>query len=104
MRKLILTAAASAAVTAALSFLPIGGAAAMTPGTAPGVRAAIAETDPSVSVYYRCRRGYYGYHRCHRRHYYGGYYGGYGYPGYYGYSSYYGNPYYGGYYRPRWGW
>jgi hypothetical protein len=125
MRKLILTAATSAAIAAGLSFLPIGGAAAMTPGTASGVRAAIAETNPSVSVAYGCRRGYYGYHRCHRRHYYGGYhrrhyyggyYGGYGYPGYYGYSSYYGDPYYGGYYRPgigvgigigvgpRWGW
>jgi hypothetical protein len=45
MRKLILATAASAAMTAA-SLLPIGGAEAMTPGTAAGVRAAIAQTSP----------------------------------------------------------
>lgn len=92
MRKWILTTAASSAMAAALSFLPMGGAQAMTPGAASGVRAAIAETSPVESV------------ACWRRHgrlvcrggpaYYGGYYPGYygggypyyggGYPGYYG--------------------
>ena len=117
MRKLMLTAAASSAMVAALSFLPMGGAQAMTPGTASGVRAAIAETSPVESVAcWRshgrlvCRRGpaYYG-------GYYPGYYGG-GYPYYGGYGGYPG--YYGGYgpgigiygpgigigIGPRWGW
>jgi hypothetical protein len=110
MRKLILATAASAAMTAA-SLLPIGGAEAMTPGTASGVRAAIAQTSPieSVRCWRRCvgcplicRRGYY------RGYYGGGYYGGY--PGYYG--GYYG-PGVGVYgpgvgigigIGPRWGW
>jgi hypothetical protein len=109
MRELILATAALAAMIAA-SFLPIGGAEAMTPGTASGVRAAIAQTSPveSIRCWRRCvgcplicRRGYY-------RGYYGGYYGGY--PGYYG--GYYG-PGVGVYgpgvgigigIGPRWGW
>src|SRR5262249_58118694 len=84
MRKLILATAASVAVTAA-SLLPIGGAEAMTPGTASGVRAAIAQTSPVESV--RCWRPCF---RCAlvcRRGYYRGYYGGYrpdGDPAYYG--------------------
>jgi hypothetical protein len=111
MRKLILATAVSAAMTAAF-LLPIGGAEAMTPGTASGVRAAIAQTSPveSVRCWRRCvgcplicRRGYY-------PGYYGGYYGAYGYPGYYG--GYYG-PGVGIYgpgvgigigIGPRWGW
>jgi hypothetical protein len=117
MRKLILATAASAAMIAA-SLLPIGGAQAVTPGTASGVHAALAETNLSESVVLVCRRGYYGRRVCwDRPGYYGGYYGGgYG-PGYYG-----GYPgYYGGYYGPgvgiygpgvgigigigpRWGW
>ncbi len=116
MRKTILTAAASAAITAALCFASVGGAEAMTPGSASGVRAALAQTNltESVARCYRpcpgcalvCRRGYYG----------GGYYGYPGYPGYYGgYPGYYGG--YGpgvGVYGPgvgigigigpRWGW
>ncbi len=112
MRKFILTAAASAAITAA-SFLPIGGAEAMTPGTASGVRAAITQTSPIESV--RCWRPCLGCAVVCRRGYYRGYYGGYG-PGYYGYPGY-----YSGYYGPgvgvwgpgigigigvgpRWGW
>jgi hypothetical protein len=98
----------------AASLLPIGGAEAMTAGSASGVRGALAATDltQSVARCYRpcpgcalvCRRGYRGY--------YGGYYGPYAYP--YGYP-------YGGYYGPgvgiygpgvgigigigpRWGW
>jgi hypothetical protein len=112
MRRLILATAASVAITA-VSLLPVGGAQAMTPGAASGVRAAIAQTSPieSVACWRRCpgcplicRRGYY-------RGYYGGYYG----PGYYGYPGYYGG--YGpgvGVYGPgvgigigvgpRWGW
>ena len=113
MRNVFLTAAASAAIGAA-SFLPIGSAEAMTPGTAAGVRAAAAETSLSESV------------ACWRRHgrlvCRGGVYsrGYYGYPGYYA-SPYYGYPgYYGGYgpgvgvygpgfgvgigVGPRWGW
>ena len=85
MRKLILATAASVAVTAA-SLLPIGGAQAMTPGTASGVQAAIAQTSPIESV--RCWRRCIGCPLVCRRSYYGGgygpgYYGG-GYPGYYG--------------------
>jgi hypothetical protein len=111
MRKLILATAASATMTAA-SLLPIGGAEAMTPGTASGVRAAIAQTSPIESV--RCWRPCLGCALVCRRGYYGGYYGGYG--PYYGYPGYYGG-YYGpgvGIYgpgvgigigiRPRWGW
>ncbi len=45
MRKLILATAASVVITAA-SLLPVGGAQAMTPGTASGVHAAIAQTSP----------------------------------------------------------
>ena len=116
MRKLMLMAAASAAITAALCFVSIGGAEAMTPASASGVRAALAQTNltESVARCYRpclgcrlvCRRGYYG-------GYYPGYYGG-GYPYYGGYPGYYGG-YYGpgiGIYGPgigigigpRWGW
>src|SRR5438270_13015057 len=89
MRKLIVAAAASAAMTAA-SLLPIGGAQAMTPGTASGVRAAAAATDLSESV--RCG-WYHGRRVCRGPAYYGGGYPGYygGYPGYYGgYPGYYG--------------
>src|SRR5260370_41886079 len=70
MRKTILTAAASAAITAALCFASVGGAEAMTPGSASGVRAALAQTNltESVARCYRpcpgcalvCRRGSYG--------------------------------------------
>ncbi len=113
MRRLFLATAASAAMTAA-SFLPIGGAQAMTLATASGVRAAIAQTSPVESV--RCWRRCVGCPLICRRSYYPGYYGAYG-PGYYG-----GYPgYYGGYYGPgvglygpgvgigigigpRWGW
>jgi hypothetical protein len=109
MRKLILATAASAAA----SLLPIGGAQAMTPGIASGVRAAIAQTSPIESV--ACWRPCLGCRLVCRRGYYRGYYGGYyGYPG--GYPGY-----YGGYYGPsvgvwgpgigvgigvgpRWGW
>jgi hypothetical protein len=111
MRKLILATAASAAMTAA-SLLPIGGAEAMTPGTASGVRAAIAQISPVESV--RCWRPCVGCRVVCRRGYYQGYYGGYG--PYYGYPGYYGG-YYGpgvGIYGPgvgigigvgpRWGW
>jgi hypothetical protein len=113
MRKLILTAAASAAITA-LSLLPIGSAAAMTPGSASGVRAALAQTNLTESVA-RCYRPCPGCALVCRRGYYGGYYGYPGYP-YYGYPGYYGG-YYGpgvGIYGPgvgigigigpRWGW
>ena len=110
MRMLILTAAAA---MTALCFLPIGGAQAMAPGSASGVRAALAQTDLIESV--RCYRTPSGRLVCRRSPYYGGgYYGGYG--PYYG-----GSPYYGGYYGPgvgvygpgvgigigvgpRWGW
>ena len=51
MRMLILTAAAA---MTALCFLPIGGAQAMAPGSASGVRAALAQTDLIESV--RCYR------------------------------------------------
>ena len=112
MRKLILATAASVAVTAE-SLLPIGGAQAMTPGTASGVQAAIAQTSPIESV--RCWRRCIGCPLVCRRSYYPSYYGGgYG-PGYYGggYPGYYGG--YGpgvGVYGPgvgigvgrRWGW
>ena len=113
MRKLILATAASVAITAA-SLLPIGGAQAMTPGTASGVHAAIAQTSPIESV--RCWRRCVGCPLVCRGGYYRGYYGGgYG-PGYYGgYPGYYGG--YGpgvGVYGPgvgvgigvgpRWGW
>jgi len=111
MRRLILATAASVAVTSA-SLLPIGGAQAMTPGTAAGVHAAIEQTSPIESV--RCWRRCVGCPLICRRGYYGGYYGGYA-----PYSSYPG--YYGGYYGPgvgvygpgvgvgigigpRWGW
>jgi hypothetical protein len=121
MRKLILATAASVAITAA-SLLPIGGGQAMTPGTASGVRAAIAQTSPIESV--RCWRPCVGCRLVCRGGYYRGYYGGgYG-PGYYGgYPGYYGGygpGYYGGYgpgvgvygpgvgigigVGPRWGW
>jgi|GEM_PF-3648219 len=113
MRKLILTAAASAAITA-LSLVPIGGAQAMTPGSASGVRAALAQTNLTESVA-RCYRPCPGCALVCRRGYYGGYYGYPGYP-YYGYPGYYGG-YYGpgvGIYGPgvgigigigpRWGW
>jgi hypothetical protein len=109
MRKLIVTAAASAAMTA-LSFLPVGSAQAMAPGSASGVRAALAQTDLTQSVA-RCYRDNWGRLICRRGGYYSGYYG----------SPYYGYPYYGGYYGPgvgvwgpgfgvgigvgpRWGW
>ena len=69
MRKTILTAAASAAITAA-SFLPVGGAQAMTPGTASGVRAAVAATNLSESI--ACR-WYHGRRVCRGPAYYGGY-------------------------------
>jgi len=110
MRKLILATAASVAITAA-SLLPIGGAQAMTPGTASGVHAAIAQTSPIESV--RCWRPCVGCRLvCRGGRYYGGGYG----PGYYGgYPGYYGG--YGpgvGVYGPgvgigigvgpRWGW
>jgi hypothetical protein len=113
MRKLILATAASVVITAA-SFLPVGGAQAMTPGTASGVHAAIAQTSPIESV--RCWRRCPGCPLICRRGVYRGYYGGgYG-PGYYGgYPGYYGG--YGpgvGVYGPgvgigigvgpRWGW
>jgi hypothetical protein len=103
MRKWILTTAASSAMAAALSFLPVGGAQAMTPGTASGVRAAAAETSPVESV------------ACWRRHgrvvcrggpayysggYYPGYYGGYG-PGVGVYGPGFGV---GIGVGPRWGW
>jgi hypothetical protein len=115
MRKLILTAAAAAAITAALSLLPIGGAQAMTPGSASGVRAALAQTNLTETVA-RCYRPCPGCALVCRRAYYSGYYGNpYGYPGY-GYPGYYGG-YYGpgvGIYGPgvgigigigpRWGW
>jgi len=110
MGKLILATAALATMAAA-SLLPIGGAEAMTPGTASGVRAAIAQTSPVESV--RCWRPCFGCALVCRRGYYRGYYGGYG-P--YGYPAYYGG-YYGpgvGIYGPgvgigigigpRWGW
>jgi len=110
MRKLLLTAATSAAMLGAL-FVSIG-AEAMTPGNAAGVRAAAAATDLSQSVA-RCYRPCPGCALVCRR----GYYGSYGYP----YSYPYGYPYYGGYYGPgvgvygpgvsvgigvgpRWGW
>jgi hypothetical protein len=116
MRKLILATAASVVITAA-SLLPVGGAQAMTPGTASGVHAAIAQTSPIESV--RCWRRCFG---CPLicRGYYGGGYGPYygGYPAYYGgygppVGVYGGYPaYYGGYpgfgirigVGPRWGW
>ena len=119
MRKLMLTAAASAAITAALCFLPMGGAQAMTPGTASGIRAAVAQTNLTESVA-RCYRPCLGCRLVCRRGYYGGYYPGYyyggGYPYYGGYGGYPG--YYGGYgpgigiygpgigigIGPRWGW
>ena len=112
MRKMILTTAASAAIAAALSLLPIGGAQAMTPGSASGVRAALAQTNLTESVA-RCYRPCPGCALVCRRGYYRGYYG---YPGYYG-----GYPGYDGGYGPgvgiygpgvgigigvgpRWGW
>ncbi len=48
MRKLILATAASVVITAA-SLLPVGGAQAMTPGTASGVHAAIRRHRPNQS-------------------------------------------------------
>ena len=116
MRKMILTTAASDAITAAQSWLPMGGAQAMTPGSASGVRAAAAQTNLTESVA-RCYRPCYGCALVCRRGYYGG--GYYGYPGYPYYGGYPG--YYGGYYGPgvgiygpgigigigvgpRWGW
>ena len=115
MRKMILTTAASAAITAALCFATVGGAEAMTPGSASGVRAAVAATNLSESI--ACR-WYHGRRVCRGPAYYGGYGPGYygGYPGYYGgYPGYYGG--YGpgvGIYGPgvgigigvgpRWGW
>src|SRR5260370_28313807 len=95
MRKLILATAAFVAITAAF-LLPIGGAQAMTPGTASGVHAAIAQTSPIESV--RCWRRCVGCPLVCRGGYYRGYYGGgYG-PGYYG-----GSPgYYGGYGTRSW--
>ncbi len=80
MRKTILTAAASAAITAALCFASIGSAEAMTPGSASGVRAALAQTNLTESVA-RCYRPCPGCALVCRRGYYRGYYG---YPGYYG--------------------
>ena len=119
MRKLMLTAAASAAITAALCFVSIGGAEAMTPASASGVRAALAQTNLTESVA-RCYRPCPGCRLvCRGPAYYGGYYPGYyggGYPYYGGYPGYYGG-YYGpgiGIYGPgvgigigigpRWGW
>src|SRR6266536_3514826 len=113
MRKLILTTAASGAITAALSFLAIGGAQAMTTGGASAVRAAAAETSLSEAVVLVCRRPCPGCRRvCVERGYYGGYYcfPDSGSPGYYG--GYYG-PGVGIYgpgigigigVGPRWGW
>ena len=105
--RMILTTAASAAITAALCFATVGGAEAMTPGSASGVRAAVAATNLSESI--ACR-WYHGRRVCRGP----AYYGGYG-PGYYGYPGYYGG--YGpgiGVYGPgvgigigvgpRWGW
>ena|SRR6266702_2668665 len=80
MRKMILTTAASAAITAALCFATVGGAEAMTPGSASGVRAALAQTNLTESVA-RCYRPCPGCALVCRRGYYRGYYG---YPGYYG--------------------
>src|SRR5438034_10013226 len=86
MRKMILTTAASAAITAALCFATVGGAEAMTPGSASGVRAALAQTNLTESVA-RCYRPCPGCALVCRRGYYGGYYGYPGYPGYYGGDS-----------------
>src|SRR6266516_4807568 len=77
MRKMILTTAASAAITAALCFATVGGAEAMTPGSASGVRAALAQTNLTESVA-RCYRPCPGCALVCRRGYYRGYYGGYG--------------------------
>lgn len=55
MRKLLLTVTATAAILAAPALAP---ASAMTPGTASGIEAALAETSAVQDVVYVCRHRY----------------------------------------------